>query len=333
MVENVLPVVDIPIRGGAAAQAKMAGVVNEMCKSDAGRAILEFAADYGYELKFDRKTAKEGLFGYADPCEEVCVLNPKATMAQNIVTLAHELRHAYQYTMDEVDEPDHSGYTAKTMMHRSRVMEADAESYGCLVAWELKQKGMKACWNDFSASYPEIAAPFETALNETGDVNQARTAAFKGWYDNADRRDYYDQSMASCVETTNPSVFRKKLKSVTAAKFVNAVCRDPDGNNYFTADPKELEKGKFATMYADVKDRIAAHMAKRDALPDRTPDKSLAAIKTQPRPRPETLPARAVSPAAKECAVTARQESAARKIRAAKSRTSAAVWTQRGNAR
>lgn len=252
MVENVLPVVDIPIRGGAAAQAKMAGIVNEMCKSDAGRAILEFAADYGYELKFDRKTAKEGLFGYADPCEEVCVLNPKATMAQNIVTLAHELRHAYQYTMDEVDEPDYAGYTTKTMMHRSRVMEADAESYGCLVAWELKQKGMEACWNDFSASYPEIAAPFETALNETGDVNQARTAA---------------------------------------------------------------------------------HMAKRDALPDRTPDKSPASIKTQPRPRPEAQSARAVSPAARECAVTARQESAARKIRAAKSRTPAAVWTRRGNVR
>ena len=82
--------VDIYIQGGAKAQAKISAVVDEMCKSDAGRAVLEFAADYGYELKFDRQTTKQGIFGYADPCEEVCALNPKNTLAQNIVTLAHE---------------------------------------------------------------------------------------------------------------------------------------------------------------------------------------------------------------------------------------------------
>ena len=302
-----MPEVDLYVRGGAKAQAKMSAVVDEMCKSDAGRAVLEFAADYGYELKFDRQTTKQGVFGYADPCEEVCALNPKNTLAQNIVTLAHELRHAYQYTMDEIDEPDHAGYSTKTMMHRSRVMEADAESFGCLVAWELKERGNDLCWRDFSESYPEIAKPFEKTLTETGDKNQARTAAFAGWYDNAERRDYYDQTLASCVESVSPSVFRANPKTISAARFVAAVCTDFNGENYFTGDPKSLEKGKYSEMFADTKARLTAH---------RPADKSVAAIIGRPRPEKPANAARAVSESAKKRAVEARQESAARKIRA-----------------
>lgn len=308
--------VDIYIQGGAKAQAKMSAVVDEMCKSDAGRAVLEFAADYGYELKFDRQTTKQGIFGYADPCEEVCALNPKNTLAQNIVTLAHELRHAYQYTMDEVDEPDYAGYSAKTMMHRSRIMEADAESFGCLVAWELKERGNDLCWRDFSESYPEIAKPFEQTLTETNDKKQARTAAFKGWYDNAERRDYYDQTLASCVESVSPSVFCAKPKTVSAAKFVGAICTDFDGENYFTDNPKSLEKGKFSEMFADTKARLTAH---------RPADKSVAAIIERPRPEKPANTARAISESAKKCAVEARQESAARQIRSRRSKDAAAL--------
>ena len=88
------PAVDISIAGGAAATAKMTKVINEMCKSEAGRVILETAADNGYELKFDRKLAEQGVYGYADSCEESCVLSSKNTLAENIITLAHELRHA-----------------------------------------------------------------------------------------------------------------------------------------------------------------------------------------------------------------------------------------------
>ena len=135
------PIVDIPVRGNAAARAKMTTVINEMCKSEAGRVILETAAENDYELKFDRQAAKEGIYGYADPVEEVCVLNPKNTLAQNIVTLAHELRHAYQFTYEKLDDLSYSECDTRTMMLKTRTMEADAESYGCLVAWELKEQG------------------------------------------------------------------------------------------------------------------------------------------------------------------------------------------------
>ena len=124
----------------------MTGVINEMCKSEAGYAILECAADMGYELKFDKQAAKEGLYGYADPCEECCVLSPKNTLAQNIVTLAHELRHAYQFTYEKLDELGYTESDTKTMLLKNRTMEADAECYGCLVAWELKEHEKFVCF-------------------------------------------------------------------------------------------------------------------------------------------------------------------------------------------
>ena len=141
------PAVDIPIAGGAAATAKMTKVINEMCKSDAGRTILEIAADNGYELKFDRALAKQGVYGYADSCEEVCALSSKNNLAENIITLAHELRHAYQFTYENLDSLGYSECDTRTMMLRTRTMEADAECYACMVAWELKEQGNELCWN------------------------------------------------------------------------------------------------------------------------------------------------------------------------------------------
>lgn len=331
------PAVDIIIRGSAASKMKMTHVINEMCKSEAGYMILETAADMGYELKFDKQAAKEGLYGYADPCEECCVLNPQNTLAQNIVTLAHELRHAYQFTYEKLDDLAYSENDTKTMLLKNRTMEADAESYGCRVAWELKEQGNDLCWQDFSKDFPEIAQPFEKTLIETGDVNQARTAAFKGWYDNAERRDSYDQSVVASIESIAPEVFKKKLKSVSAAKFVNAYCCDPEtGENYFTEDAKILETGKYTALYEDMKDRIAAHHQKREALPGRIPDKTIAGIETQKRPTPETgNNARAVSAKAKETALAARQKRAANQIRRQKKpdMTTAALLQKKYNGR
>ena len=310
------PEVDIPIRGGASAKKKMVEVINEMCKSDAGRVILETAAENGYELRFDKNAADEGIYGYADPCEECCALNPNNSLTENIATLAHELRHAYQFTYENLTEASSEEYDTKTLLHRDRIMEADAESYGCLVAWELKEKGNETCWKDFEADFPEITSSFEAAFKETGDVNQARTAAFKGWFDNAERRDSYDENIIEEIENTEPEAFNKKLKSISAEKFVKAFCSDPQtGDNYFTDDPSVLESGKYTALYEDVKEHIVAHHQKREAL-GKIPDKTIAGLETQKRPEAELENnARAVSAEAKEAALANRQKHAAAQIR------------------
>ena len=329
------PAVDIAIAGKPADQAKMIEVINEMCKSDAGRTILEAAADNDYTLKFDRQLERSDLFGEADPSEEVCTLNPKNTLAENIVTLAHELRHAYQYTYEE-SEVCPFEYDTKTMFLQNRVMEADAESYGCLVAWELKEQGNDLCWQDMKKQFPEITQPFEDTFAETGDINQARTAAFKGWYDNEERRTNYDESMDDWIRGVKPEAFRNKLKSVSANKFVNAFCSDPEtGDVYFTENPKILESGKYMTVNEDIKERLLSHHEQREAFPGRIPDKSLRAMPTQPCPEPEKKQAKAVSADAKEAALAGRQKKAAARIRQKKqpALSSVALLQRKGQTR
>jgi len=330
------PEVDISIKGSASNKRKMVEVINEMCKSDAGRAILENAAENGYELKFDRSAADEGIYGYADPCEECCALNPNNSLAENIATLAHELRHAYQFTYEKLTDASSEEYDTKTLLHRDRTMEADAESYGCLVAWELKEQGNDTCWKDFAAEFPEITDAFETAFKETGDINQARTAAFKGWYDNAERRDSYDKSIVDEIKATSPGNFNTKLKSISAAKFVKAFCSDPQtGDNYFTDDPSILESGKYTALYEDRKACIVAHHQKREAL-KKVPDKTLDEIETQKRPaKKKKNNTRAISQEAKEVALASRQKRAAKQIKQQKkpSLSSAALLNKKNKIR
>lgn len=294
--------VDIPLDGSKKNQEKLTAVVNEMCKSPAGKMILEQAAEAGYELTFDPEAAKEGIYGYADPSDCVCALSTKNTIEENIVTLAHELRHAYQFGFSVTEDITCRTHDTKTKLHLDKTMEADAESFGCLVAWELKEAGLDKCWKDFAGDFPEVAGPFEKTMKETKDVNQARTAAFLGWYDNADRRDSYDDTFLMELKRVAPSQSKRELKSMAAAEMINEFCCDPDQDKpYFTADPAILEKGKYVTVYEDVKQEIVKYHDKRNKAPGRIPDKSIDELETQPRPKSDN--GRAASIYAKKIAI------------------------------
>lgn len=301
----VSPAVDIPLEGSQKQQEKLVAVVNEMCKSPAGKMILEQAVEAGYSLKFDPEAAKEGIYGYADPCDCVCALSSRNTLEENIVTMAHELRHAYQFGFEITEKVTCTTHDTKTKLHLDKTMEADAESFGCLVAWELKEVGRHKCWDAFAADFPEVSEPFEKKMAETKDVNQARTAAFLGWYDNADRRDSYDDTFLQELKDCKPSVLKKSLKSIPAADMIAEFCCDPGQTKpYFTADPAILEQGKFVTVYEDVKDEIVKYHEKRNKLPGRVPDKSIEKLETQARlGEEESEKAKPVSVYAKKIAI------------------------------
>ena len=74
------PVIPIQINGGRSEKRKLTHIVNEMCRSDAGRMILDAAAKAGYSLCFDRSTVEDNTFGYAEPTERYCALNPRNTV-------------------------------------------------------------------------------------------------------------------------------------------------------------------------------------------------------------------------------------------------------------
>lgn len=300
-VSNEEPAVDIEISGGKKAVGKMVAVINEMCKSPAGKMILETAANENYDLCFDPETAQSGQLGYTSPDEMSCALNPNNTLEQNIATLAHELRHVYQYSFSFTEKVTCATHDTKTKLHRDRTMEADAEGFCCLVAWELKEQGLEGCWNTMAAEYPEVTEPFEKTLKETGDINQARTAAFIGWYDDSERRSTYDEQHAQELEDTEPGEMNKKLKSIPVKKMIEAYCCDPgETNSYFTQDPAALNSGKYVALYTDTKERVEKQHRKFAQANGTAMDKTIAELPAQERPSAGKSGAKAVSEAAKE---------------------------------
>lgn len=300
-VSNEDPAVEIEISGGKKAVGKMIAVINEMCKSPAGKMILEEAANENYDLCFDPETIRAGQLGCTSPDEMSCALNPNNTLEQNIATLAHELRHVYQYSFSFTEKITCGTHDTKTKIHRDRTMEADAEGFCCLVAWELKERGSEGCWNTMAAENPEITVPFEKTLKETGDLNQARTAAFLSWYDDSVRRNTYDVTHAQELEEMEPGEMNKKLKSVSVQKMIEAYCCDPEKpDSYFTQDPAILNSGKYLALYADMKDRIEKQHNKLSGERGSAPDKTIAELPVQERPATEKSNAKAVSETAKK---------------------------------
>lgn len=306
--------VPVVLEGSPKEKRKLTRIVNEMCRSEAGRVILESTAQAGYSLRFDKATIEEDVFGFADPEEKFCALNPQNSTEEAIVTLAHELRHGFQFESDRIFEISAYTHDTKTKMMTERALEADAEAYACLVSWELKETGHPAAWNDFIEAYPEIVTPFEKALKEGRGTDEARTAAFLGWYENKIRRDGYDQSHLDELTEITPQRLNKKLKSVSAQKLIAEICRDPQGPSYFKADPSILQSGKYLTVYDDVKRKIERFFDNRDRFQGRIPDFSLSEIQSEPRPKSKKK-GKAVGSKAKNIIYQNKQTRAAKIIR------------------
>lgn len=313
--------IDILLEGRPQDRRKLIRIVNEMCRTPSGRTIIEAANEAGYALCFDRQLIEDDLFGYAEPNDRICALNPDNTMEESIVTMAHELRHAFQFENKITEEVDLLTHDTKTNLHVNRIMEADAEAYGCLVAWDMKEKGHAKTWNLFADDYPEIVGAFERALLEDGDRNLARTQAFLGWYDSDERRDDYDADQLEELRTLEPNQLRKKLKSVPVEDIVAAFCHDPGTERiYFTEDPRILDQGKPVTVYEDTKKEIQDFFERRSHFKGHIPDASIDGLETIPRPK-EKSTAHAVGFEARRIRLAHEKKDAAAIIRSRKAKS------------
>lgn len=291
----------VRLKGSAKEKRQLTHIINEMCKSDAGMSVIETALDNDYTFLFDKSIG--ATYGYADSGEEVCALNPNYPAADLITTIAHELRHVQQFETEIYEECDPYSANVKSNLMLTRAMEADAEAYGCLVSWELKEQGAPDAWNTFKADFPEVAKPFEKALSESGDVNEARTAAFMGWFDNLHRRDSYD---AGYVETMSRIKADKTLKNYKPERFIEEICQ-AGGDAYFTQDYKIIGSDKCVSVSPDTK-KALKEIFDRRAAEGKKPDASLNKLPVVAAPVEEKPAAK--SQEAKAAAVEAKQESA-----------------------
>jgi len=144
-----------------------------------GQLILEYAESNEAAICFD--TSDIGRAGFFDSTINALVLSDSEVTLKTVKTAAHELRHKWQM--------DHgfSASTEYTPQHRAlvgKVMEADAEAFANLVAWELEQQG-----HNVRASFPErydylpVYLAFQNAVKKDTTPHNAVRSAFDTWFE------------------------------------------------------------------------------------------------------------------------------------------------------
>ena len=242
------PEIDIKIEGrkgrhNDADKKRLTGFVNTIARhSPFGRAVLEDAARDGYTLVMENQ---KDSYGFCDKPTKIIALNPNASDDMLIATLAHESRHAQQFSRGATD--DYKAFDMKSGIMLSRAMEADAEAASTATCHEIRvNSGNDGPWREvveatrtiamgFAAATPSLNAPVSDAMLQ---------GAFNGWYKDAwmveayERAYFIDEMRQSMKEEKPLPAYDKKLSS---EEIVAMFCSGVDGKCYWADQPKVLE--------------------------------------------------------------------------------------------
>lgn len=155
-----------------------------------GAQLLDDAAEAGVTITTAMMSGSKGAYNDAN---KLVTLVPGLPFERQVVTLAHELRHAQQFKNGVVlnaflDAP-------KDYLHSQGMIEADANVAACAVAWDLKQQGNSKPIEDFAKEHPAIVDPFLRAAENGGvETGDAFKDAFRGWFDDLYIRNAYEKN-------------------------------------------------------------------------------------------------------------------------------------------
>jgi len=155
-----------------------------------GTQLLDDAAEAGVTIT---TATMHGSHGAYNDANKLVTLAPGASFDRQVVTLAHELRHAQQFKNGVLlnafkDVP-------RDYLHSQGLIEADANVASCVVAWDLKQQGNSKPMEEFAQEHPLIANPFlQTAEKGGVETGQAQKDAFYGWFDDLYIRNAYEKN-------------------------------------------------------------------------------------------------------------------------------------------
>jgi len=203
-----------------------------LSKSPTGKFLLEFAEKAGVQIAAENKMEH---LGYYSPQANAVVLNLSRPEGEIIGTLAHELRHAWQY--------ENSFWSSKEMSPRDNVLmlhaqEADAEAVGVLVCWELKQAGHPSAFEAHKKSgYGDISTLFEQkalAKPESVADGSAMRDAYDQWFHSQNRTVPYAVRTVEMILGGILSFARQCKKGFTALThdFLTGMGELPGGTNY-----------------------------------------------------------------------------------------------------
>lgn len=172
-------------------------VQDKLCEVPLGKSLVGTAKEKNVRFAYDESlSAGEATF---KPCGVKVLLSPYSSFEQQVLSMSHELRHAWQ---------DFSGLSSLKAQYlfdyivNVRFSEADAFGVETQVAWEMDKKfPNQGYWKHHKRAYKTMCKAFEAVASdapETLENGKALKAAFNGWF--VDRiRPQYDQGAVTAV--------------------------------------------------------------------------------------------------------------------------------------
>ncbi len=174
----------------APARAQLGRLFEILSTSETGREILRQARLRDVRVCVDDET---DLLAYYFADLRVVGVSAALSEGGKLAFLAHELAHVPQHPAYS----DNRYYPPDDLVLLRRVREAAAEAVATRIAWELRENGYGAAWDERVATpYGDVARAFETAAaadRSAEGLLRATRAAFDCWFEASWRLDVYDR--------------------------------------------------------------------------------------------------------------------------------------------
>ena len=240
------PLINIEIKGRKgkkkeADEQRLVSLVNTIVRSSPfGRAVLEDAAKDGFAVTMENQ---RDSCGFCDEQKKVIALNPVLSDDLLVATLAHEARHAQQFSRGA--ESAFGVFNLKSELMYTRAMEADAETAAAATCHEIRaNSGNEGPWKAFAEDSVEIASGFmQAASAPNADLNDKMLqGAFNGWYRDIPMMTAYEESYI--IDTMKYGI-KKQInmppydKAVESKEIVGLFCSNAEGKCYW-ADNQDV---------------------------------------------------------------------------------------------
>lgn len=173
----------------------------------------------------------DGTRGYYDYKFNIISVRKKLDFATKLIIYIHELRHVDHVSRNFCQSLD---FHEKEMVRMTYAIEADANAFTALYAWQLKENGSLMAWNKLKdlIHYSDIPVAFENEFQQSGDKLSATRKAFEQWYKSKWRKqNYLKYCMSGYHEMLDDTNLIQKYAPLSN-DFFNDLCTLPEGKNY-----------------------------------------------------------------------------------------------------
>lgn len=289
--------VAIQKQGSLMEKRRLNHLINRVAESGIGREVLEAAASGGYTVVFE---ARKGSHGFCNDQDKVLGLNPASSDEDLTVTLAHEARHAQQYSRGALTGVYSPKYDMATQLKERRLMEADAFAVSVGVAKDIALAGDGRSLETLrSGAAGGLVDAYEANLKS--GKKQALTEAVLAFYDTDKLKTLYEYEYVLKPLSLGRAFgnMTGEYKSFPVEESVAKICT-MNGGNYFSRPAAELNtperagiSGRTAgwiAQYARDCDKVGAEQA--DPTLEKLPvyKQRVFALVNLPDPITETYP-------------------------------------------